>query len=182
MMQKQFVLKANLLYRTLHKPHSYKGSEMTQTIKINFKYLENGKDLPLPVYSTPQSAGADLYAAIEAPITLKPLERTLVPCGFSLELPEDYEAQIRPRSGLAFKNGVTVLNTPGTIDADYRGEIKILLVNLSNEAFTINRADRVAQMIIAPVTQGQFEIVSEINDTVRSAGGFGSTGVATKVA
>jgi dUTP pyrophosphatase len=155
---------------------------MTKQININLKYLENGAGLPLPFYATAQSAGADLYAAIDAEITLKPLERTLVPCGFSLELPEGFEAQIRPRSGLAFKNGVTVLNTPGTIDADYRGEIKILLVNLSNEDFKINRADRIAQMIIAPVTQGNFEVVTEINDSARGAGGFGSTGVSGKAA
>lgn len=173
------MLVAIFLQTTYYLPQTFKqkGIPMTNSINIKFKYLENGAGLPTPFYATAQSAGADLYAAIDGEITLKPLERTLVPCGFSLELPEGFEAQIRPRSGLAFKNGVTVLNTPGTIDADYRGEIKILLVNLSNEEFKINRADRIAQMIIAPVTQAKFDVVTEINDSARGAGGFGSTGV-----
>lgn len=131
---------------------------------------------PLPEYATPYSAGVDLRAFINEPITLRPLERTLVPTGLYLELPQGYEAQIRPRSGLAFKHGLTVLNSPGTIDADYRGEIKVILVNLSNEDFIINDGERVCQMVIAQHAQVEWTEVDAIDETERGAGGFGHTG------
>lgn len=130
----------------------------------------------LPEYATNASAGVDLRANIDAPITLKSLERTLVPTGLFMELPIGFEAQIRPRSGLAFKNGITVLNSPGTIDADYRGEVKVILVNLSNEPFVINDGERVAQMVIAKHEQAEWIEVTELIETERGAGGFGSTG------
>lgn len=130
----------------------------------------------LPHYATELSAGLDLRANLDAAVELKPLERTLVPTGLFMELPKGYEAQIRPRSGLAFKNGITVLNSPGTIDADYRGEIKVLLVNLSNTPFLINDGERVAQMVIARHEQIQWELTDSLEETRRGAGGFGHTG------
>ena len=130
----------------------------------------------LPNYATNASAGMDLRANLEEPIVLKSLERTLVATGLYLEIPIGYEAQIRPRSGLAFKNGLTVLNSPGTIDADYRGEIKVILVNLSNQDFVINDGERVAQMVIAKHEQAQWIQVEQLIETDRGAGGFGSTG------
>lgn len=130
----------------------------------------------LPQYATELSAGLDLRANIDAPIELKPLERTLVPTGLFIELPKGYEAQIRPRSGLAFKNGITVLNSPGTIDADYRGEVKVLLVNLSNAPFVINDGERVAQMVIAKHEQIVWHATDSLDETTRGAGGFGHTG------
>lgn len=130
----------------------------------------------LPQYATPYSAGLDLRANLEEPIVLKPLERTLVPTGLYVELPQGYEAQIRPRSGLAAKHGLTVLNTPGTIDADYRGEIKVILVNLSNEEFEIKDGERVCQMVIAAHAQVQWEETDSLEETERGAGGFGHTG------
>ncbi|MFC4348567.1 dUTP diphosphatase [Kordiimonas lipolytica] len=148
-------------------------------VVIEVKTLEHGKGLPLPKYETEQSAGMDLYAALAEgeSITLGALERAMIPTGLAMALPAGFEAQVRPRSGLAAKNGVTVLNTPGTVDADYRGEVKVILVNLSNEPFTIERGMRIAQMIIAPVTQGAWAEVEELDETARGAGGFGSTGV-----
>lgn len=131
---------------------------------------------PLPEYATNASAGLDLRANIDEPVVLKSLERYAVPTGLFIELPIGYEAQIRPRSGLAFKNGITVLNSPGTIDADYRGEIKIIVVNLSNEEFTINNGERVAQMVIAKHEQAEWLLVEHLEDTERGTGGFGSTG------
>ena len=131
----------------------------------------------LPKYQTELSAGMDLYANIDEPITLKPLERTLVKTGLFISLPKGYEAQIRPRSGLAFKNGITVLNTPGTIDADYRGEIGVILVNLSSQDFTINDGDRIAQMVIAKHETAIWEKVENLDETNRGEGGFGSSGV-----
>ncbi len=139
--------------------------------------LANGGDLPLPAYATEHAAGADLMAAIDNDITLAPFARALVPAGIAIALPEGYEAQIRPRSGLALKNGITLLNTPGTIDADYRGEIKVLMINLGQEDFVITRGMRIAQMVIAPVAQVKWQEVESLDDTQRSAGGFGSTGV-----
>ena len=130
----------------------------------------------LPQYATELSAGLDLRANIDTPIELKPLERILVPTGLFIELQKGYEAQIRPRSGLAFKNGITVLNSPGTIDADYRGEVKVLLVNLSNTPFIINDGERVAQMVIAKHEQISWEPTSSLDETERGAGGFGHTG------
>ncbi|OJU50241.1 MAG: deoxyuridine 5'-triphosphate nucleotidohydrolase [Bacteroidales bacterium 45-6] len=131
---------------------------------------------PLPEYATPLSAGMDLRANIDQPIVMKPLERTLVPTGIFIALPEGYEAQIRPRSGLAFKHGITVLNTPGTIDADYRGEIRVILVNLSAEDFTINDGERICQMVIAKHETVEWTPVEKLGDTVRGEGGFGHTG------
>jgi dUTP pyrophosphatase len=141
--------------------------------KINIINISNN---PLPSYATEQSAGLDLYAFIENQITLKPLERRLIGTGLSMELPKGYEAQIRPRSGLAYKHGITVLNSPGTIDADYRGEIKVLLINLSNDDFLINNGDRIAQMVIAKHESVSLIDVQNINTTDRADGGFGSTG------
>ena len=129
----------------------------------------------LPKYQTALSAGMDLYATIEESVTLKPLERKLISTGLLIELPQGFEAQIRPRSGLAIKNGITVLNSPGTIDADYRGEIGVILVNLSAEAFTINNGDRIAQMVIAKHETAVWDEVAELSETNRGAGGFGST-------
>lgn len=137
----------------------------------------NKSENPLPNYETSLSAGMDLRADINQAITLKPLERQLVPTGLYIELPEGYEAQIRPRSGLAYKFGITVLNSPGTIDADYRGEIKVLLVNLSSDVYTIQPADRIAQMVIATHATVEWEEAAELNETIRGAGGLGHTGV-----
>jgi len=130
----------------------------------------------LPSYATLAAAGMDLRANLDAPIVLKSLERTLVPTGLFMEIPVGYEAQIRPRSGLAFKNGLTVLNSPGTIDADYRGEVKVILVNLSTEDFVINDGERVAQMVIAKHEQAEWIQVEQLEETARGEGGFGSTG------
>ena len=131
---------------------------------------------PLPTYATNLSAGMDLRAELLSPVELKPLDRALIPTGLFIELPPRFEAQIRPRSGLAFKHGITVLNSPGTIDADYRGEIKVLLVNLSNETFIVNNGERIAQMVIARHENAEWNVVHELTDTSRGAGGFGSTG------
>ena len=130
-----------------------------------------------PAYATAQSAGMDLRANLEAPITLTPMERAMIPTGLFIELPVGYEAQVRPRSGLAAKHGITVLNTPGTIDADYRGEIKVILINLSTEPFEIQHGERIAQMVIAKHETVQWEEVEVLSDTERGAGGFGSSGV-----
>ncbi len=140
--------------------------------------LPNAADLPLPSYETSQAAGMDLRAAIgeNEPLLLAPGERALVPTGLSIELPKDHEGQIRPRSGLAFKHGITVLNSPGTIDADYRGEVKILLINHGRETFEITRGMRIAQMIVAPVVQVKIRQVSELGNTDRGEAGYGSTG------
>ena len=143
-------------------------------MKIN---IVNKSKHELPHYATSQSAGIDLRANLEEPILLKPLQRTLVKTGLFMELPIGYEAQVRPRSGLAFKKGITVLNSPGTIDADYRGEISVILVNLSDEEFVIEDGERVAQMVIAKHEQADWEVVVELVETKRGAGGFGSTGV-----
>ena len=132
---------------------------------------------PLPAFATEQSAGMDLRANLDAPITLQPLERRLVPTGLFIALPPGYEAQVRPRSGLALKHGITVLNAPGTIDADYRGEVGVLLVNLSGEPFTINDGERIAQMVVARHEQPEFVEVEMLDETTRGAGGYGHTGV-----
>lgn len=131
---------------------------------------------PLPAYQTALSAGLDLRANLEEPVVLDPLERKLIGTGLFIELPSGYEAQIRPRSGLAYKHGLSVLNSPGTIDADYRGEIKVLLVNLSNESFTVNDGERIAQMVVAKHEQIQWEDALNLSQTERGAGGYGSTG------
>ena len=143
---------------------------------IKIKVVNRGHQ-QLPTYATPQSAGMDLRANLEAPITLHPMERRLIPTGLHIALPEGYEAQVRPRSGLALKHGLTVLNTPGTIDADYRGEIGVVLINLSTEDFVINDGERIAQMVIARHEQGDFVVVEELDETERGAGGYGHTGV-----
>ena len=130
----------------------------------------------LPSYATLGSAGMDIRAFLNEPIVLKPMERSLIPTGLFVEIPENYEIQIRPRSGLALKQGITCLNTPGTIDSDYRGEIKVLLINLSNENQTIQNSDRIAQMILAKTEKAKFDLVKEINSTQRGEGGFGHTG------
>lgn len=142
-------------------------------MKIN---IVNHSKHPLPAYETIASAGLDLRASLEQAVTLKPLERTLIPTGLFIELPVGYEAQVRPRSGMAFKYGIGVLNSPGTIDADYRGEIKVILVNLSNDVFTIEDGERIAQMVIANHEQAEWFEVNELNPSERGAGGFGSTG------
>lgn len=138
--------------------------------------IVNKSNYDAPFYATVNSAGMDLKANIEQPITLAPLERAMVPTGLYIALPEGTEAQVRPRSGLAAKHGITVLNTPGTIDADYRGEIKVILVNLSNEAFTINPGERIAQMVVARYEKVEWDEVDSLDETDRGTGGFGSTG------
>ncbi len=143
---------------------------------IEVKIINKGHQ-PLPAYATPQSAGMDIRANIDAPVTLRPLERKLIPTGLYMALPEGYEAQIRPRSGLALKHGLTVLNSPGTIDSDYRGEVMVLLVNLSGDDFTVNDGERIAQMVIARHETARFGTVSQLDDTERGAGGYGHTGV-----
>ena len=143
---------------------------------IEVKVINRGRQ-PLPAYATPLSAGMDLRADITEPVVLQPLERRLFPTGLFIALPEGYEAQVRPRSGLALKHGITVLNTPGTIDADYRGEVGVLLVNLSQEPFTIEPGERIAQMVIARHEQVTFRLVDALDETERGAGGYGHTGV-----
>jgi len=145
-------------------------------LSVPVQRLPHGAALPLPAYATADAAGLDLLAALDQPITLMPLARALVPTGIAVALPQGYEAQVRPRSGLAAKHGVTVLNSPGTIDADYRGEIKVILVNLSGESFEIEPGMRIAQMVIAPVTQIAWDERANLDGTARGAGGFGSTG------
>lgn len=148
------------------------------TVSIRLTRLPHSQGLPLPAYETPGSAGMDLRAAVaeDQPLTLPPGGRALVPTGLTIALPTDHEAQVRPRSGLALKFGITCLNSPGTIDADYRGEIGVILANLGAEPFVVRRGDRIAQLVIAPVTRGIFEEVASLDETARGAGGFGSTG------
>lgn len=143
---------------------------------MNIKVINRSKNT-LPAYETLHAAGMDLRADLDSPVVLKPLERRLIPTGLSIELPEGYEAQIRPRSGLAYKFGIGIVNSPGTIDADYRGEIKVLLVNLSNENFEVNTGDRIAQMVVAKHEQVQWHEVEVLNETSRGEGGYGHTGV-----
>ena len=148
---------------------------MSYPLHINVEIMEHAKGLPIPSYQTDGAAGMDLLAALEKPIELPPLNRILIPTGLKLSLPSSMEAQIRPRSGLAIKQGVTVLNSPGTIDSDYRGEIKILLINLSRDIFKIEHAARVAQLVIAPITKAKLNVVATLDVTERGQGGFGST-------
>ena len=143
---------------------------------VQIKVVNKGNQ-PLPKYQTAQSAGMDLRANIDAPVLLKPLDRKLIPTGLHIALPEGYEAQIRPRSGLAIKKGITVINTPGTIDPDYTGDIGVILVNISNEDFVVQPGDRIAQMVINKFEQAKFELVEELDETERGEGGFGHTGV-----
>ena len=146
-------------------------------VKIEITRLAHAKDLPLPSYETDGSAGMDIRAAVDTAITINPGSRALVPSGFKMALPMGYEAQIRPRSGLALKKGISLPNTPGTIDADYRGEVGVILINLGEDPFVIERGDRIAQMVIAPVTRGVWAEVDHLDETERGEGGFGSTGV-----
>lgn len=145
-----------------------------QTIQVN---IINKSTNPLPTYATAGSAGMDIRANLPHPVTLQPLERHLIPTGLYIELPEGHEAQIRPRSGLAMKQGITCLNSPGTVDADYRGELKVILINLSNTEQVINHGDRVAQMIIAKTEKAELTLVNELAESLRGDGGFGHTGV-----
>ena len=145
--------------------------------EIIFKQLPNAKGLPLPRYESASAAGMDIRAAVDASVKLKPGERMLIPTGLQMSLPHGFEAQIRPRSGLALRNGITMLNSPGTIDADYRGEIKVIAINHGQEEFVVNYGDRIAQMVIAPVVQLPIKRVDELDETDRGEGGFGSTGI-----
>lgn len=155
---------------------------MTTAVRVAVRRLPHGEGLALPRYETEGAAGMDLVAALPEtePLTLAPGARALVPTGLAIALPQGFEAQVRPRSGLAAKNGVTVLNSPGTIDCDYRGEVKVILINLGEEPFTVARGTRIAQMVIAPVTQGRLAEVETLDETARGAGGFGSTGAARR--
>ncbi len=147
-----------------------------EKISVQLKRLPGCEDIPLPKYMTPHSAGMDIYAAVDAEVLLEPGKRALLPTGISIALPAGAEAQIRPRSGLAVKHGIGLLNSPGTIDADYRGEIKIILINLGEAPFRIKRGDRIAQMIIQRVFRGEWKVVDELPDSDRNEGGFGHTG------
>jgi dUTP pyrophosphatase len=151
---------------------------MNKTVRIEVATLPHFEGLALPAYETALSAGMDLRAAVpeDEPMSVAPGQRVLAPTGLTIALPAGYEAQIRPRSGLALKHGITCLNTPGTIDADYRGEVKVILINLGQEPFVIKRGERIAQMVIAPVTQGEWDVVKTLSETARGSGGFGSTG------
>lgn len=147
------------------------------TVDVSVVQLPHGADLALPHYATEHAAGMDLMAAVSEPVTLAPGARAIIPTGLSIALPEGYEAQVRPRSGLAAKHGVTVANAPGTIDADYRGEVGVILINLGAEPFVVERAMRIAQMVVAPVTTISWVKTDELPDTARGSGGFGSTGI-----
>jgi dUTP pyrophosphatase len=144
---------------------------------VSVQRLPHGADLPLPSYATAQSAGLDLMAAVPGEVTLQPGARQLIPTGLCIALPSGFEAQVRPRSGLALKHGITVLNSPGTIDADYRGEVQVLLINHGQAPFVIKRGDRIAQMVVAPVTQIAWSVVEQLDQTERGGGGYGSTGI-----
>ena len=146
------------------------------SIKVYIKKISSKSDFILPNYETKGAAGMDLSADIESEVILKPLERSLIPTGIAISLPKDLEAQIRPRSGLAIKHGITLLNTPGTIDSDYSGEIKVILVNLSNDNYTIKPQDRIAQIVFSRFVTGEFDIVENLDETARGESGFGSTG------
>lgn len=145
-------------------------------VRVVLKRLPEGEGLPVPAYMTEHAAGADLCAAVHDELTLLPGARALVPTGFSIALPEGYEAQIRPRSGLAIRSGVTCLNTPGTIDADYRGQVQVVLANFGSEPIVIRRGDRIAQLVVAPVSRARFDLVDDLPSSLRGSGGFGSTG------
>jgi dUTP pyrophosphatase len=150
-----------------------------QNVRVALQRLPQGEGLPVPGYMSAHAAGADLCAAVREQLTLLPGARALVPTGFSIALPPGYEAQVRPRSGLAIRSGITCLNSPGTIDADYRGEVGVVLANFGTEPFVIRRGDRIAQIVVAPVSRASFEIVDELPPTQRGDGGFGSTGVSS---
>ncbi|MBN2373920.1 dUTP diphosphatase [bacterium] len=146
-------------------------------IKVPIKRLYGTDDIPLPAYMTPHSSGMDICAAVKENVVIQPLDKAIIPAGFAIALPVGYEAQIRPRSGLAIKHGIGILNAPGTIDADYRGEVKIIIINLCKYSFEIKRGDRIAQMVIQPVVTACWEEVSELPDSERMDGGFGHTGI-----
>ncbi len=150
---------------------------MKENLEIFLLKHESAQDLPVPQYATEGSSGMDLYANVQEPVILEKYSRKLIPTGISVALPKGVEVQIRPRSGLAFKNGVTVLNTPGTVDSDYRGEIMVILCNFSEQSFVVERGMRIAQMIVAPVLHPKINIVNSLDNTDRGVGGFGSTGV-----
>jgi len=150
---------------------------MSKRLKIQILRLPHGEGVPLPKYMSHAASGMDVYAAVDGEVTLAPGERKLIPTGFKMALPEGHEAQVRPRSGLAIKNGISVLNTPGTIDEDYRGEVGVILINHSKEEFKIKRGDRIAQIVINKVEQADIEEVQALSETHRSTGGFGHTGV-----
>jgi dUTP pyrophosphatase len=149
-------------------------------IDVEVKRLPHGADLPLPQYATADSAGLDLLAAVDADLVLQPGTRALVPTGLAIALPPGYEAQVRPRSGLALRNGITLLNSPGTVDADYRGEVGVILINLGQEPFVVTRGMRIAQMVVAPVTRLAWREVADLPTSERGAGGFGSTGTSPR--
>ena len=149
---------------------------MSSSLNIDIEILDHARDLPIPKYQTEGAAGMDLYAALSKPLVLRPRERTLIPTGLKISLPKNLEAQIRPRSGLAHTHGISILNSPGTIDSDYRGEIKILLINLGHDQFVIEHSSRIAQLIIAPIIQAKLKVVLALNKTKRGQKGFGSTG------
>jgi len=147
-------------------------------VDVLIQVRDDCKDVPLPRYMSEHASGMDVCAAVPEPVELRPGERSLIPAGFHMALPPGYEAQVRPRSGLAIKHGIIVVNSPGTIDADYRGEVKIILANLGTEPFTVNRGDRIAQIVIQPVFQAQLKMVDELPESGRGHGGFGHTGTA----
>lgn len=162
-----------------------KGSVMVKPMEqknVKFSWLDpaNSHDLSLPAYQSELAAGMDVAAALDAPYSLQPGEIQLFPTGFAVAIPPGYEIQVRPRSGLAVKHGVTIINSPGTIDADYRGEVRVALINHGKIPFTVNRGDRIAQLVLAPVVQAQLELVTTLDDTERGAGGFGHTGMKKK--
>lgn len=150
-----------------------------QSVTVKFRWLdpERDGDLPLPAYHSQLAAGMDVAAAVTEPVVLEPGEIRLLPSGFAVAIPEGYELQVRPRSGLAVKHGITIINSPGTIDADYRGEVKVGLINLGAVPFTIRRQDRIAQLVLAPVSKAEWNVVDELEETARQAGGFGHTGI-----
>ncbi len=149
---------------------------MKRPVQLLVRRLPHAQGLPLPTYATPGAAGADVGAAVAADVELRPLERRAVPTGLVLAVPAGYEVQVRPRSGLALRHGVTVANAPGTVDSDYRGELMVILVNLGSESFTVRRGDRIAQLVLAPVAQGTFAEAEDLPSSERGTGGFGSTG------
>lgn len=149
---------------------------MTRPVQVLVQRLPHAADLPLPSYATPDASGADVAAAVKEDVALKPMERRAIPTGLVVAVPPGYEVQVRPRSGLALNNGVTVANAPGTVDSDYRGELMVVLVNLGNETYTIKRGERIAQLVVAPVVQGTFTLAESVPPSERGSGGFGSTG------
>ncbi len=149
---------------------------MVEQIEVALKQLPHARDIDPPTYGSSHAAGADIRAAVESAVTIEPGGRALIPAGFAMALPDGLEAQVRPRSGLALKHGVTVLNAPGTIDADYRGEVGVILINHGSEPFTVRRGERIAQLVIAPCLQASWRLAESLDETVRGSGGFGSTG------